>query len=152
MDHACAVRMDVIAQPEQILAAAFAEAFQRSLNDRQDLHVLCRWFYRRIDERFRFQVQSPRLLQEAERKTSNDAEGILTVNAALREGEGDGLLDAVLLREIGKINGLLEDRGSGYLFLFHGFDEQGERRQRDLLVFEFNLGADRLTRDTMCRQ
>ena len=62
------------------------------------------------------------------------------------------MLDAVLLGEIGKINGLLEDRGSGCLFFFHSFDAQGKRRQRELLIFEFDLRADRLPSENMLGQ
>jgi hypothetical protein len=82
---ASAVSGKVITECVEILAAAFGGTFESSLQAGEDLQVFLRRFHRWIDERFCFQTQLARLSQEAEGETSDDAKGLLTIDAAPRK-------------------------------------------------------------------
>ena len=117
------VRGEVIPQRIEILAAAFRKAFQRPLQAGQDFQVFSTWFDGWIDQRFRFQVDLARFPQEAKGETGHDAESILTIDAAPREGHGNGLLHAVVFWKIRKVHRRFEHSGGG-LFCLGGFEAQ----------------------------
>src|SRR5580658_1138569 len=99
---------NVAAQCIQIVAAAFVQAFQRSLQRRQYLEEIMRWLDRRIHQRLGTQFHSACLLQEAEREASHDAEGILTVRPSTGKGDRHALLHALVLWYVGKVDRRLE--------------------------------------------
>src|SRR6266436_1382129 len=142
-----AVRRDVIPQRVKILTAALGQTFESSLDARQNFQIFFARSDGRIDESFRFQIDVPGLPQESEREASDDAECFLTVNTTARKGHGHGLLHAVMFGEIREINGRLQHRrGNGRAFWLSGFDPEGERRQRQFFILEFDHRADRLAR------
>ena len=116
VNMARAVGGNVIAQRVQILAAPFVQAFQRSLQSRQNLEEIPRRLDRRIHERFGSQLNAPRLLQKAKREARDDAESVLPVHAAARESDRHALLHALAFRQIRKVNRRFEQRGGRRFF------------------------------------
>src|SRR6266403_952145 len=137
-----AVRRHVVAQRVEILAAALREAFHRALQSGHDLDKFTRGFHRGVDQGFRAQIDAVRFLQEAEGEASDYAEGILTINSASWKADGDRLVRAAALGQVGKIDRLFKKRGGRRIFGRHALDAQGKGRQGQLFVFEFDGGAD----------
>ena len=71
------------------------------------------------------------------------------IDPAPRKFHRNDLLDALLPGEIRKINRLVENCGNGRIFCLRRFDAQGKRRQREFLVFEFDLSAYGLPRENV---
>src|SRR5256885_7738769 len=145
------VRGEVIPQRIEILAAAFRKAFQRPLQAGQDFQVFSTWFDGWIDQRLRFQVELARFPQEAKGEAGHDAESVLTIDAAPREGHGNGLLHAVVFLKIRKVHRRFEHGGGG-LFCLGGFEAQRKRRQRQLFIPELGHHTNRLARENMFGQ
>src|SRR5438876_69011 len=131
------VRREVIPQRIEILAAAFRKAFQRPLQAGQDFQIFSTWFDGWIDQRFRFQVDLARFPEEAKGETGHDAESVLTIDAAPREGHGNGLLHAVVFWKIRKVHRRFEHGGGGPFCL--GWSE-AKRNGRKRHVFVTWIG------------
>src|SRR5579871_362376 len=124
MHVAHAVVRQVVSEGVKIVAAALVVAFQRSLERRQNLKEIARWLDRRIDKRFGAELNAARLLQKAERETRDDAKHVLAVGAASWKCNRDVLLDAVALRQVGKIYRRFEQRRGERLLIFRPFHAQ----------------------------
>src|SRR5260370_7362322 len=104
MDVARTVGRYVIAQSVEVLPAALCKAFHGALKSGENLEKFPRGRNGGIDEGFGAQLDAMRFLQEAKWKARDDAEGILAVDAASWKRDGNGLVRAAALRQIGKIH------------------------------------------------
>src|SRR6266478_1719315 len=152
MDMARAVGWHIVAQSVEVLTAALCQAFHGALKPGENLEKFPRGRHRGVDEGFGAQLDAMRLLQEAKREARDDAKGILAINAAGWKRDGNGLLHAAALRQIGKIDGRFKERSGGRVLGGYRFHAKGKRRQRQLFVFQFNGGANRLAGENVLRQ
>src|SRR5258708_25392295 len=127
MNMARGVRWHIVAQSVEILPAALGQAFQGALKSGENLEKFARGLNRGVDHGFRAQLDAMRFLQEAKWEARDDAEGILAVDAASWKRDGNGLVRAAALRQIGKIDGRFK-KGRGWrAFGGYRFHAQGGR-------------------------
>src|SRR5258708_33391494 len=125
---ACTVRRHIVAKSVEVLSTALYKAFHCSLQSGKNLKKFPSGLNGGIDEGFRAQLEAMRFLQEAEWEARDDAESVLAVNAASWKGDGNGLVHAAALQQIGKVDRLFKERSGRRIFGGHGFDAQGKGR------------------------
>jgi hypothetical protein len=90
----------------------------------KNFEEIARGLDRRINERLGFQIDAASLLQKTKRKSGHDAKGVLGINASTRKCHGHVLLDAIVFRNIGKVNRSFQHDCTRRILAADGFDAE----------------------------
>ncbi len=140
--HTGAVRVQIVAQGMQLVAAATKIADHLAAQQRQHFVEMVGGRDGGIHDDFELRIHVARFFEEAEGETRANAEGVLAIRAAMRKGEFHLLTRTAEARDVRKKDGAREDL-SGAFFVRADY-AQRKRRPRLLFIAQFEFGKHRL--------